>query len=63
MDEKMLEFTGEVKQIGKNAVLINVDGITGWVPNSEADYIDEPTRRGEITFLIPKWLAIKKRIY
>lgn len=60
MSEKMLEFIGEVKQVGQDAYLINVDGMTGWVPNSEADYVDEPERGKEITFFIPEWLAVKK---
>ena len=60
MDENMLEFTGDVKQVGKNAVLINVDGVTGWVPDSLADYIDEPEVGEEIKFLIPEWLAENK---
>jgi len=55
-----LEFTGEVKAVGKNACLINVDGMTGWVPDSEADYIDEPEVGEEIRFTIPEWLAEKK---
>lgn len=57
---EMLEFCGEVKSVGKNACLINVDGVTGWVPDSEADYIDEPKVGEEINFLIPEWLATKK---
>jgi hypothetical protein len=60
MDEKMLEFCGEVKQVGVNACLINVDGVTGWVPDSVADYIDEPEKGIEIKFLIPEWLAENK---
>jgi len=60
MSNQMLEFTGTVMDVGQKSCLINVDGETGWVPDSLADYFDEPTRRGEITFLIPKWLAIKK---
>jgi len=56
----MLEFVGEVKVVGKNACLICVDGLTGWVPDSEADYIDEPEVKKEIKFLIPKWLAKTK---
>ena len=55
-----LEFCGEVKIISPNACLINVDGITGWVPDSEADYIDEPEVGKEIKFLMPEWLAEKK---
>ena len=55
-----LEFCGEVKAVGKDACLINVDGVTGWVPDSKADYIDEPERGQEIRFLIPEWLAEKK---
>jgi len=54
------EFVGEVKSVGQNACLINVDGVTGWVPDSEADYIDEPERGKEIRFTIPMWLAEKK---
>lgn len=53
----MLEFCGIVKQVGKDACLIEVDGMTGWVPDSKADYIDEPLRGQEIKFLIPEWLA------
>lgn len=60
MADEMLEFCGEVKQVGQNACLINVDGMTGWVPDSETDYIDEPKRGKEIKFLIPEWLAIKR---
>lgn len=55
-----LEFCGEVKQISPNACLINVDGVTGWVPDSQADYIDEPEIGEEIRFEIPEWLATKK---
>ena len=57
MSNEMLQFNGAVKHIGKNACLINVDGITAWVPDSEADYIDEPEKGKEIEFLIPEWLA------
>ena len=57
---KMLEFTGTVMDVGQKACLINVDGVTGWVPDSLADYIDEPTIKGECVFLIPEWLAISK---
>ncbi len=60
MNNEMLEFTGEVKHVGQNACLITVDGITGWVPDSEADYIDEPILQKEISFLIPQWLAERK---
>ncbi len=60
MGDEMLEFCGEVKQVGRDACLINVEGMTGWVPDSEADYIDEPEKGKEIKFEIPKWLAIKK---
>jgi len=59
MDD-MLEFVGEVKAVGHAACLINVDGVTGWVPDSEADYHDEPEKGKEINFEIPSWLAIKK---
>lgn len=57
---EMLEFCGTVKVVGQNACLINVDGMTGWIPDSEADYIDEPLIDNEIKFEIPKWLADKK---
>lgn len=60
MTNKMLEFVGIVMDVSDKACLINVDGMTGWVPDSEADYIDEPAVRGEVSFLIPEWLAIKK---
>ena len=58
--EEMLEFTGAVKVVREKSCLINVDGITGWVPDSQADYIDEPEEGAEIRFLIPFWLAEKK---
>jgi len=57
---KNAQFNGEVKTVGQNACLINVDGVTGWVPDSEADYIDEPIAGREIEFIIPIWLAQKK---
>jgi hypothetical protein len=57
MGTEMLQFCGVVKVVGQNACLINVDGMTGWIPDSEADYIDEPKRGAEIEFLIPEWLA------
>lgn len=60
MSNYILEFCGEVKQIGQHACLIEVDGVSGWVPDSEADYINEPERGKEIKFLIPEWLAEKK---
>ena len=55
-----LEFCGEVKAITANACLIDVDGVTAWIPDSQADYIDEPKEKKEIRFLIPEWLAISK---
>lgn len=58
--ETMSEFCGEVKQVGQNACLITVDGVTGWVPDSLADYIDEPERGVEIRFEIPEWFAENK---
>ncbi|MDP8268306.1 MAG: hypothetical protein P9L97_06205 [Candidatus Tenebribacter davisii] len=60
MGDEMLEFNGEVKEVSQNACLINVDGVTGWVPDSLADYVDEPEVGKEIVFFIPEWLAEKK---
>ncbi len=59
---EMMQFTGTVKAINKNGTscLIEVDGMTGWVPDSEADYFSEPEIDKEITFEIPEWLANKK---
>lgn len=57
---KKVELNGEVKDISKNACLVNVDGVTGWVPDSEADYIDEPEVGKEMNFIIPEWLSITK---
>lgn len=57
---EMLQFTGEVKAITEKAVLLSVDGVTGWVPDSEADYIDEPEEGIDIRFEIPEWLAENK---
>ena len=56
----MLEFTGLVMDVREQSCLINVDGVTGWVPDSKADYIDEPEEGIDIRFEIPKWLAIIK---
>jgi len=60
MDNKMLEFVGRVRTVSPNACFIDVDGIKAWIPDSLADYIDEPEDYEEIRFLIPKWLAEKK---
>ena len=60
MNSEMLEFSGEVIIVSSISCLIKVDGVTGWVPDSKADYIDEPEVGKEIKFLIPFWLAEKK---
>lgn len=60
MADKMLRFNGLVMDVRGQSCLINVDGMTGWVPDSEADYIDEPVEGVDIEFEIPEWLAIKK---
>lgn len=57
---EMLEFCGTVEVVWHGACLINVDGITGWIPDTLSDYIDEPIVGNEITFEIPEWLADKK---
>lgn len=59
MDE-MLQFVGLVKAVTQDACLINIDGVTGWVPDSKTDYIDEPIVDKEIKLEIPEWLATKK---
>ena len=61
MAKTVLEFCGEVKVVGASACLINVDGVTAWIADSEADYIDEPEEGKEIRFTIPEWLAINTR--
>ena len=60
MSNQMLEFTGLVMDVRDKSCLINVDGVTGWVPDSEADYIDEPEEGIDIRFEIPEWLAVIK---
>ncbi len=60
MSNQMLEFTGLVMNVRDKSCLINVDGLTGWIPDSIADYIDEPVKGKEIRFLIPLWLANTK---
>jgi len=39
---------------------LDVDGDLVWVPDSVADYLDDPIIGNEISFEIPEWLAIKK---
>ena len=58
--DKMLQFNGLVMDVRPTACFINVDGVTGWVPDSQADYIDEPKEGKDIDFKIPEWLAISK---
>jgi ribosomal protein S1 len=58
--DEMLEFTGTVKAISKDAMLMMIDGITGWVPFSRIDWKQEPEVGKEIDVEIPYWLATKK---
>jgi len=60
MSNVMLEFTGVVKATTDEACLINIDGVTGWVPDSKVDYTDEPIVGDEIDLEIPKWIAENK---
>ena len=60
MSDEILTFIGEVKQISEKAVYLDVDGDLVWIPDSIADYLDDPIIRNEISFEIPEWLAIKK---
>ena len=46
--------------INEKAVYLDVDGDLVWIPDSIADYLDDPIIRNEISFEIPEWLAIKK---
>ena len=55
-----LEFCGEIKDISTRACLVTVDGVTGWIPDSMTDYIDEPELGKEIRFTIPTWIAESK---
>ena len=60
MSNEMLEFTGEIKALTDDACLINIDGVTGWVPESLLDYTDEPIVGKEIRLDIQEWFAVKK---
>jgi len=59
MSDEILTFIGEVKQISEKAVYLDVDGDLVWVPDSVADYLDDPIIGNEIRFDIAEWLAIK----
>jgi len=56
----MLQFTGVVKALTDDACLMNIDGVTGWVPESLLDYTDEPVVGEEIRLDIQGWFAEKK---
>ena len=58
--EEMLSFTGTVKAVGDEAMLMTIDGVTGWVPFSRIDWLQEPIVGSEIEVLIPEWLAERK---
>ena len=57
---KMMQFNGTVIDVREKSCLMRVDGVTGWVPDSLTDYIDEPVEGEDIEFIIPAWLALKK---
>jgi len=38
---------------------LDVDGDLVWIPDSVADYLDDPIIGNEIRFDIAEWLAIK----
>jgi hypothetical protein len=59
-DNPVDEFTGTFKAQSEKAILVIFSGVEVWLPRSEIEIYGEELRGGEISVIVPKWLADKK---